>query len=83
MVLDLDSQSRLEVTDRADLVFDFAGKQSPDLGALCLMLTARMLADESHQRVWLHALPEPTWRLLHVLGLEHLFELLPHGGRVN
>jgi len=47
------------------------------------MLTARMLADESHQRVWLHALPEPTWRLLHVLGLEHLFELLPHGGRVN
>lgn len=66
----------------ADLVFDFAGMGSPDLGALCLMLTARNLADEHQQRVWLHALPEPTWRLLHALGLEHYFELLPQSGEM-
>ena len=68
----------------AELVFDFAGMGSPDLGALCLMLTARILADGTHTRVWLHALPEPTWRLLHTLGLEHYFEQLPQSGeRVN
>ena len=60
-----------------ELVFDFAGMGSPDLGALCLMLTARILNDDANTRVWLHALPEPTWRLLHTLGLEHYFEHLP------
>lgn len=64
----------------ADVVFDFAGMQSPDLGALCLMLTARNLADGDQRKVWLHALPESTWRLLHNLGLEHYFELLPQIG---
>jgi len=62
---------------RNDVVFDFSGIGSPDLGALCLVLTARNLADEDHRRVWLHALPESTWQLLHALGLEHYFELLP------
>ena len=65
-----------------ELVFDFAGMRSPDLGALCLMLTARVLDDGSERRVWLHALPEPTWRLLHTLGLEHYFEHLPQSGEM-
>jgi hypothetical protein len=65
-----------------ELVFDFAGMRSPDLGALCLMLTARILADSGHRKVWLHALPEPTWRLLHTLGLEHYFEHLPQSGEM-
>lgn len=66
----------------ADLVFDFAGMQSPDLSAICLMLTARNLAGHDERKVWLHALPEPTWRLLHSLGLEHYFELLPATGEM-
>jgi hypothetical protein len=66
----------------ADLVFDFAGKRSPDLGAICLMLTARNLAGDENRKVWLHALPEPTWRLLHSLGLQRYFELLPASGKV-
>lgn len=63
-----------------DLVFDFQGMGSPDLGALCLMLTARQMADDAHRRVWLRALPEPTWRLLEALGLEHYFGFLPDDG---
>jgi hypothetical protein len=46
------------------------------------MLTATILADASNTRVWLHALPEPTWRLLHTLGLEHYFEHLPQADEV-
>ena len=61
----------------ADLVFDLSGIGVPDLGALCLMLTARSLADDEDRKVWIHGLPEPSWRLLHSLGLEHYFELLP------
>ena len=67
---------------RADLVFDFAGIGSPDLGALCLMFTAQILAGQDHRRVWLHALPDSTWRLLHALGLEDYFELLPQTGEL-
>lgn len=66
----------------SDLVFDFAGIGSPDLGALCLMLTACILADGDQRKVWLHGLPEHTWRLLHVMGLEHYFELLPQTGEL-
>jgi ABC-type transporter Mla MlaB component len=68
---------RRKKEEKSDVVFDFAGIGSPDLGALCLMLTARNLADDSHRRVWLHGLPEPTWKLLEALGLEHFFEFLP------
>jgi ABC-type transporter Mla MlaB component len=71
------SRKRRKKEERSDVVFDFAGIGSPDLGALCLMLTARNLADDSHRRVWLHGLPEPTWKLLEALGLEHYFEFLP------
>jgi len=65
-----------------DLVFDFSGMDSPDLGGLCLMLTARVLAGEDNRRVWLHALPDPAWRLLHAMGLERYFELLPASGKL-
>jgi hypothetical protein len=77
-------ESRIRARGEApvELVFDFAGMRSPDLGALCLMLTARMLAEGTQRRVWLHALPEPTWRLLHTLGLEHFFEHLPQSGEM-
>ena len=74
------SDLRTRGEDSVELVFDFAGMGSPDLGALCLMLTARILDDDGQRRVWLHALPEPTWRLLHTLGLEHYFEQLPSSG---
>jgi hypothetical protein len=78
MKAEMDSRAIRSRRDEAgELVFDFAGIGSPDLGALCLMLTARIIADETDRKVWLHALPEPTWRLLHTLGLEHYFEHLP------
>jgi hypothetical protein len=77
MKAELDASGIGRRDEPVELVFDFAGIGSPDLGALCLMLTARIVADSGNTRVWLHALPEPTWRLLHTLGLEHYFEHLP------
>ena len=77
MKAELDASGISRRDEPLELVFDFAGMGSPDLGALCLMLTARIVADSGNTRVWLHALPEPTWRLLHTLGLEHYFEHLP------
>jgi hypothetical protein len=65
-----------------DLVFDFLGRTAPDLGALCLMLTATIQADADDRRVWLHGLPEPAWRVLHALGLESFFSLLPQSGEL-
>jgi hypothetical protein len=82
MKAELDARHILRHAEPVELVFDFAGMGSPDLGALCLMLTARILADDVNTRVWLHALPEPTWRLLHTLGLEHYFEHLPQSGEM-
>jgi hypothetical protein len=69
-----------ERSDRADLVFDFSEIGSPDLGALCLMLTARNIANGDHKRVWLHGLPETSWRMLHAMGLQDYFEMLPFAG---
>ena len=84
MLEDLNSSgTRAEVPEgRPDLVFDFAGKTAPDLGGLCLMLTASLQADADHRRVWLHALPEPAWRVLHAMGLGQFFELLPQSGEL-
>lgn len=67
-----------------DLVFDFAGKKTPDLGGLTLLLTARMLADRNDRKVWVRALPDRTWQLLHAMGLDHMFELFPNSlNRLN
>jgi hypothetical protein len=77
MKQDLDAERSGHRDGEADLVFDFSETGCPDLGALCLMLTARNLADEDHRRVWLHGLPESTWRTLQAIGLGHYFELLP------
>jgi len=59
-----------------DLVFDFTGLDRPDLAALSMVLTARLQAGPDH-RVWVRALPASTWRVLRVLGLDHLFRLYP------
>lgn len=64
------------------LVFDYAGKQTPDLGGLTLLLTARMLADREDRKVWVRALPDHTWQVLHSLGLDHMFELFPNSGKL-
>lgn len=65
---------------QTDLVFDFSGIAAPDAGSMGLVLTARLLAEEQHRRVWVRAMPDPAWRLLDALGLGHLFELFPNGG---
>ena len=75
--LNASRQKRRKKQEHGDVVYDFAGIGSPDLGALCMVLTARNLAESDDQRVWLHALPEPTWKLLEALGLEHFFEFMP------
>lgn len=59
-----------------DLVFDFTGLHRPDLCDLSLVLTAR-LAAAPEDRVWVRALPPQTWRVLHALGLDHLFRAYP------
>lgn len=65
-----------------DLVFDYAGKKTPDLGGLTLLLTARMLADLDDRKVWVRSLPDQTWQMLHALGLDHMFELFPNSGEL-
>jgi hypothetical protein len=62
------------------LVFDFSGRQSPDIRDLSLLLTARMLADRDDRPVWVKALPFKTWEVLHTLGLANLFRLFPSSG---
>lgn len=61
-----------------DLVFDFAGKKTPDLGGLGLLLTASVLAEKDDRRVWVRALPHRTWEVLYALGLDHMFEFFPN-----
>lgn len=63
-----------------DLVIDFTDSAPVDLGGLSLLLTAQRMAEQADRRVWLRALPDRTWQLLHALGLESCFELFPAGG---
>ena len=62
------------------LVYDFSGRQSPDIRDLSLLLTARMMAERDDRPVWVKALPLRTWEVLHALGLANLFRLFPSGG---
>jgi len=62
------------------LVYDFSGRQSPDIRDLSLLLTARMMAERDDRAVWVKALPFKTWEVLHALGLANLFRLFPSGG---
>lgn len=62
------------------LVYDFSGRQSPDIRDLSLLLTARMMAERDDRPVWVKALPLKTWEVLHALGLANLFRLFPSGG---
>ncbi len=68
------------VDPATDVVIDFTGRAPVDLGGLSLLLTAQQLAEEDHRRLWLRALPDRTWQILHALGLEGCFELFPSGG---
>jgi hypothetical protein len=65
----------------AGLVFDFTGLHRPGLGDLALILTAR-LQSAPDRRVWVRALPDPTWAVLRSLGLDHLFHMLPRPGEL-
>jgi len=66
-----------------EFVFDFTGLHQPDLTDLSLILTARLQADVD-DRVWVRALPMGTWRTLHALNLQHLFQPYPlEDGGVN
>ena len=68
--------------DAQDVVFDFAGLQRPDIPDLALILTAR-LQSQAGDRVWARALPPVTWKILHALGLDHLFHRYPTPGPFN
>ena len=63
-------------TGHQELVFDFTGLQRPDLCDLSFILTAWLTAGRG-DRVWVRALPIHTWRVLHALGLDHLFQPFP------
>ena len=58
------------------MVFDFTDLNRPEFRDLSLILTARLQA-EPGDRVWVRALPISTWRVLHALGLQHLFRPYP------
>ena len=62
----------------AHVVFDFSGLDTPDVSDLALILTARLRTppDES---VWVRAIHPKTERVLHALGLAHLFRSYPDG----
>lgn len=70
------------VHERAELLFDFTGLHRPEVSDLSLILTARMQSAPG-ARVWVHALPEASWDVLRILGLDHLFRVFPgsHGTR--
>lgn len=65
-----------ERRSEVDLVFDFTDLHHPEFRDLSLILTAR-LQGEPGDRVWMRALPASTWRVLHALGLGHLFRPYP------
>ena len=64
----------------SDIVFDFRGNDALDLRGLCLLLTARQMAHDRDQEVWITGFPERTWRILRALGLDDYFNVLPGAG---
>lgn len=62
------------------IVFDFSGREMPDMRELTLLVTARMLAEQDERPVWVRALPHRSWELLEAMGLAHLFRFFPAGG---
>lgn len=67
--------------DPLEVVFDFTGLQRPGLCELALILTARLQSGPD-ERVWVRALPDASWSVLHALGLAHLFHVLPGPGKI-
>lgn len=62
------------------VVFDFSGREMPDMRDLALLVTARMLAERQERPVWVRALPHRSWAVLEGLGLAHLFRFFPAAG---
>lgn len=60
------------------VVFDFTGLETPDVGDLSLILTARLQSAPT-DHVWVRSLPRGTARILRALHLDHLFRLYPKG----
>ncbi|MFQ5537707.1 MAG: hypothetical protein ACE5GJ_09670 [Gemmatimonadota bacterium] len=76
-----DAQDRREKP--TDVVFDFGDMEHVELRDLSVVLTARLMAGPE-ERVWARALPFPTWRVLQILGLDHLFRWYPEdSGTLN
>lgn len=57
-------------------VLDFSDGPAPGARDLGLVLTARTHMDTDGP-VWVRHLPERSWKVLHHLGLDHLFQPLP------
>jgi hypothetical protein len=57
-------------------VLDFSDGPAPGAKDLSLVLTARSHMDTDGP-VWVRHLPERSWKVLHHLGLDHLFQPLP------
>ena len=57
-------------------VLDFSDGPAPGARDLSLVLTARSHMDPDGP-VWVRHLPEQSWKILHHLGLDHLFQPLP------
>ena len=58
------------------VVFDFTGLDSPNVGDLSLILTARLQSGPTGH-VWVRALPWQTERILKILRLDHMFRAYP------
>ena len=63
---------------QSHVVFDFTGLDSPNVGDLSLILTARLQSGPSGN-VWVRALPWQTERILKILRLDHMFRAYPTG----
>lgn len=71
--------TRLPEPIPTDVVFDFTGIDQVDVSSLSLLLTAGHLAHEDDRNVWITAVPDQAWHVLHALGLEGFFLPFPDG----
>lgn len=73
------AETRLPEPILSDVVFDFTGIDRVDVSSLSLLLTAGHLAHEDDRNVWITAVPDQAWHVLHALGLEGFFLPFPDG----
>lgn len=72
-----ETERRLPEPIPTDVVFDFTGIERVDVSSLSLLLTAGHLAHEDDRNVWVTAVPDQAWHVLHALGLEGFFLPFP------